>query len=71
MSGRDKVTGREAEYRKLAAQMQAAADGAFDPMTAQAYLKLAAQWERLADEAEFGVRQVAARTHERAMHRPH
>ena len=60
---------RVVEYRKLAQQMLAAADQAFDPMAGQAFLALAAQWERLAEEAEHGVRYVAAKS-DNAAHRP-
>jgi hypothetical protein len=46
---------RVAEYLRLAEQMRAAADRAFDPAIAAAYLALSAKWVRLAEQAQRGV----------------
>lgn len=52
MSKGEQVPGRVAEYRKTAGQMTTAAAKATDPRIASAFIALAAQWERLADEVE-------------------
>jgi len=52
MDNGEQVSGRAAEYRKTARQMQTAAKKATDPAIASAFIALAAQWERLADEME-------------------
>jgi hypothetical protein len=54
----DDAAARVAEYFKLAEQMRAAADRAFDPAIAAAYLALASKWVRLAEQAQRGVRYI-------------
>jgi len=43
---------RVGEYLRLAEQMRVAADRAFDPAIAAAYLSLSAKWVRLAEQAQ-------------------
>ena len=50
MNNGEQGRGRIAEYRENAAQMTTAAEKAIDPLIASAFLALAAQWERLAQE---------------------
>jgi len=49
---------RVAEYLKLAEQMRHAADRAFDPTIAAAYLALASKWVRLAEQTQRSVRYI-------------
>lgn len=49
---------RVAEYLKLAEQMRIAADRAFDPAIAAAYLSLASKWVRLAEQNQRSVRYI-------------
>ncbi len=51
----ESVAGRVAEYLRLAERMRAAADRAFDPEIASAYLALSAKWVRLAEQAQQGL----------------
>jgi hypothetical protein len=51
----DSTQKRAAGYRRLAAQMFARAEGAFDPEIVSSYLELAGKWLRLAEEAQRGV----------------
>jgi len=46
---------RVADYLKLAERMRTAAERAFDPEIAAAYLALSAKWVRLAEQAQQGV----------------
>jgi hypothetical protein len=46
---------RVAEYLRLAEQMRLAADRAFDPAIAHAYLALSAKWVRLAEQAQRSI----------------
>ena len=46
------ASARVAEYLKLADQMRASADRAFDPTIAAAYLALASKWVRLAEQTQ-------------------
>jgi len=52
MNNGEQVPSRVAEYRKTARQISIAAAKATDPAIASAFIALAAQWERLADEVE-------------------
>ena len=49
---------RAAEYLKLAEQMRIAADRAFDPTIAAAYLALASKWVRLAEQTQHAIRYI-------------
>jgi hypothetical protein len=49
---------RVADYLKLAEQMRTAADRAFDPTIAAAYLALGSKWVRLAEQVQRGVRYI-------------
>jgi hypothetical protein len=49
---------RVAEYLKLSEQMRTAADRAFDPQIAAAYLALASKWVRLAEQTQRSVRYI-------------
>jgi hypothetical protein len=52
------VAARVAEYLGLAERMRTAAERAFDPEIAAAYLALSAKWLRLAEQAQQGVRVI-------------
>ena len=52
------ASARVAEYLKLAEQMRLAADRAFDPTIAAAYLALASKWVRLAEQTQRAVRYI-------------
>ena len=54
----DEPAARVAEYLKLAEQMRLAADRAFDPTIAAAYLALASKWVRLAEQTQRAVRYI-------------
>ncbi len=51
----DQASARVAEYLKLAEQMRIAADRAFDPTIAAAYLALASKWVRLAEQTQRAI----------------
>jgi hypothetical protein len=51
----EQACARVAEYLKLAEQMRAAADRAFDPTIAAAYLALASKWVRLAEQTRRAI----------------
>jgi hypothetical protein len=52
------ASARVAEYLTLAEQMRLAADRAFDPTIAAAYLALASKWVRLAEQTQRSVRYI-------------
>jgi hypothetical protein len=52
------ASARVAEYLNLAERMRTAAERAFDPEIASAYLALSAKWVRLAEQAQQGVRTI-------------
>ncbi|HEY1425725.1 MAG TPA: hypothetical protein VGF50_03555 [Caulobacteraceae bacterium] len=54
----DQAATRVAEYLKLAEQMRTAADRAFDPAIAAAYLALASKWVRLAEQTQRSLRYI-------------
>ena len=54
----DQAAARVAEYLQLAEQMRIAADRAFDPAIAAAYLALSSKWVRLAEQTQRSVRYI-------------